>query len=144
MAIIQKAGAIIISKENPELIALLYRSREDDWSFPKGHVEKGESFIKTAQREIKEETGLFVRFIGDELPPIQYSHSNGHQIMIRMFLAQSEDDTTLKRESKNDEIIWIPYTKVTDTLSYDNIKKYYLEALPHIETEIMSLQSETE
>ena len=71
MAIVQKAGAIIISKENPELIALLYRSREDDWSFPKGHVEKGESFIKTAQREIKEETGLFVRFIGDELPSIQ-------------------------------------------------------------------------
>ena len=40
MKIIQKAGAIVFSQKDPSLIALLYRSKEKDWSFPKGQVEE--------------------------------------------------------------------------------------------------------
>jgi 8-oxo-dGTP pyrophosphatase MutT (NUDIX family)/phosphohistidine phosphatase SixA len=49
-------------------ICLIHRSRYDDWSLPKGHVEKNESFAHTAARETNEETGIPVRlgaFIGE-------------------------------------------------------------------------------
>ena len=39
--ITEKAGCFLIKKETKE-IALIYRKKQNDYSFPKGHVEKGE------------------------------------------------------------------------------------------------------
>ena len=50
---ILKAGTILVKNDK---IALVYRDYYDDYSFPKGHVEKGESFIECAIRETNEET----------------------------------------------------------------------------------------
>lgn len=43
-------------------ILLQNRVKEDwkGWTFPGGHIEKGESFVRGIQREIKEETGLTI------------------------------------------------------------------------------------
>ena len=38
----KKAGCFLIKKETKE-IALIYRKKHNDYSFPKGHVEKNES-----------------------------------------------------------------------------------------------------
>jgi len=38
---IQKAGAIILNKNNDSIL-LLYGGNKYDWSFPKGHIEEGE------------------------------------------------------------------------------------------------------
>lgn len=143
MRIVQKAGAIILSKENPECIALLYRSRENDWSFPKGHVEEGESIQETTKREIAEETGLSVRCIGDELPLMEYHHPNGDHISIHMFLMQSESDLTLRTEYKNDKIAWMQYEEVAHMLSYENAQQYYQKNFPYIKDAIIALQSKT-
>ena len=45
-----KAGCILIDKNNQKL-ALVYREDNDDYSFPKGHLEKEESIIECAIRE---------------------------------------------------------------------------------------------
>lgn len=52
---------VVIDDENK--ILLLQRSKTDEWkplhwSFPGGHVEKGEAPYKAARRELKEETQL--------------------------------------------------------------------------------------
>ena len=58
-----KSGAVIISAEDPAKILLLYRVGENynDWTFPKGHMEPGESREDAMKREVKEETGLEVK-----------------------------------------------------------------------------------
>ena len=42
--IVQKAGTILLHLENKQ-IGLVYRQKKDDYSFPKGHLEKGERLM---------------------------------------------------------------------------------------------------
>ena len=52
-------GAFIYKIENNEILFLLvYSKRNNEWGFPKGHIEPNETEIETAKREIKEETGI--------------------------------------------------------------------------------------
>ena len=58
------AGGIVIDKESgiPRVL-LVHRPSYDDWSFPKGKLEPGETIEEAALREVREETGLDCRII---------------------------------------------------------------------------------
>ncbi len=135
--ITQKAGAIILSNENKNNIALLYRGKQKDWSFPKGHIDAGEEPTQAMIREIKEETGLSIKIL-TSLNDLSYTSSTGEIVSTKMFLVQSEDDSTLKNESDNDSIEWVSYTDVISKLSYDNLREYYTNILPTIKSFITS------
>src|SRR3989344_9072207 len=49
------AGGVVL---NDEGLVLVVNSRGNSWSLPKGHLEKGESPLEAAVREIKEESGV--------------------------------------------------------------------------------------
>ncbi len=53
--IIEAAGGIVFNKINK----MLFIFRNGKWDLPKGKVEKGETFPKTAIREVQEECGIF-------------------------------------------------------------------------------------
>ena len=53
----KSCGCIIINKNK----VLLIKQTKGHWGFPKGHVEKDETEIETAIREVKEETGLDIK-----------------------------------------------------------------------------------
>ncbi|NLE07507.1 MAG: NUDIX domain-containing protein [Parcubacteria group bacterium] len=129
---IEKAGAIIFSNIDKNNIALLYRGKQQDWSFPKGHAEEGEESVQTMIREIKEETGLDVKIL-QSLPSLDYTHPNGNTISTKMFLVQSEDDSKVKLENPDDDIKWIAINEVSQTLSYDNLKEYFEKIYPILE-----------
>ena len=65
MPIELSCGAVVISREDGETRYLLIANPSGIWGFPKGHMEAGETERETALREIKEETGLDVQFLGD-------------------------------------------------------------------------------
>ena len=69
---IMAAGAVLYQVvENEIEIGLIHRPRYDDWSFPKGKIEFGESFLAAARREVLEETGYAAKF-GPLIAEIQY------------------------------------------------------------------------
>ncbi|MFA5133679.1 MAG: NUDIX domain-containing protein [Patescibacteria group bacterium] len=120
-----KAGGILIKEENGQkFILLIYRKKENDWSFPKGHVEPGEEIRKTALREIEEETGLQTEIM-KELPPNEYTNSKtGEETVTHMYLLRAITDN-LKPEHEDDRVEWVKLDEIKDRLSYDNLKEYF-------------------
>src|SRR3954462_9804173 len=45
-------------------VLLVHRPKYDDWSFPKGKLDRGEHATSAAVREVEEETGLRIRLGG--------------------------------------------------------------------------------
>jgi len=127
---IGKAGAIVLHHANSALVALIYRAKEKDWSFPKGHIESGEKPLAACVREIKEEIGLEVTVLV-QLPDNEYVHTTGKKIITFMYLVQSKGGDFLL-EHPEDNIEWVDIHEVENRLGYDNLKEYCRDVLPII------------
>jgi 8-oxo-dGTP diphosphatase len=132
-----KAGAIIMRKDRQEPeVLLIYRNKLNDWSFPKGHCEEGETNEETMIREVLEETGLSV-VIQKSLPDMEYQNAKG-DMSVAMFLAVPLDEhSVLKPEYQGDRLEWIPMSDVERKLSYQNLKEYFIRTREEILREIM-------
>ena len=78
--ITKAAGGIVWRKAQTGVeVLLIHRPSYDDWTFPKGKTDPGESLQTTAVREIAEETGLRVR-LGHPLGELSYPVGERHEI----------------------------------------------------------------
>ena len=69
---VRAAGALVWRLLGDRLqVVLVHRPRYDDWSFPKGKLDPGESAVAAAVREVAEETGLTIA-LGRPLPSARY------------------------------------------------------------------------
>lgn len=67
---------------------LLFQHGSQTWSFPKGHMEAGESEQDTALRELREETGLTARLLPNFQETIRYAMSELVFKDVVLFLGQ--------------------------------------------------------
>ena len=81
-----KSGCVVLNEKNEVLLVSLIET--EIWSFPKGHMEKGEKLEDTATREVLEETGYKVE-IAKRLSDVTYTNKeNAELIRVAMFLAK--------------------------------------------------------
>ena len=121
-ATIQAAGAVVWrnNKDKTE-IAIIHRPKYDDWSFPKGKLEIGESLIACAHREVFEETNIQTEF-GPFLGDIEYLTPDGKK-QVSFWAAKAVSDNDFKPNSEVDELKWIEVKKVKDLLTLETDKK---------------------
>ncbi|WP_203433995.1 NUDIX hydrolase [Jiangella asiatica] len=108
------AGAVVwraTSRGDLE-ICLVHRPRYDDWSLPKGKLDRGEHPMVAAVREVWEETGHQVR-LGRKLPTQRYEVA-GRPKVVHYWLAEA-DDTAGPREP-DDEVDAVAFRPAEDAL----------------------------
>ena len=80
------AGALAWREKGGKLqVLLVHRPRYDDWSVPKGKLDKGETFPAAAVREVAEETGYRVR-LHRPLPASVYLLPDGRTKIVQYWM----------------------------------------------------------
>ena len=80
---VRAGGGIVVRERDDELeLLVVHRPRYDDWTFPKGKQDPGETDLETAWREVVEETGFEVRPLR-ELPSTAYVDHKGRDKLVR-------------------------------------------------------------
>ncbi|MCU6793385.1 MULTISPECIES: NUDIX hydrolase [Paenibacillus] len=88
------AGGLVLRKAWPGFQVLLIHDRYGHVSFPKGHLESGETWEDAAVREILEETGIKSRILsplGDVEYPIKRKELTVRK-QVRLFLLEAIDE----------------------------------------------------
>ena len=121
MILEKSCGAVIFTRTGTgERRFLLERMQKGHTSLCKGHVENQETEHETAIREIREETGLSVRFLPGFRRTIEYSPYPDCQKTVVFFLAEAEGTETTAQPEEVREIDWLPYAAALDALTYES------------------------
>jgi 8-oxo-dGTP diphosphatase len=80
---VRAAGGVVVrdAPGGPEVL-VVHRPEYDDWTFPKGKAEPGETDEACALREVEEETGLVCE-LESELPSTSYTGPDGRPKRVR-------------------------------------------------------------
>lgn len=118
------AGGVVIGPAGK--IALVTK-RNKKWSLPKGKIEKGETSLEAAQREIYEETGLtnikYIREIGtyERFPTKNFTKR------ITLFLFTTEETELAPRDPVHPEARWVTLQEAITMLN-DPQDRAFLES----------------
>ena len=87
-------------------VALVHRPKYDDWTFPKGKVEPGETDEEAAIREVREETGLDCALV-DEFAAVRYVDSKGRRKQVRYWTMTVAGGVETIPNAEVDELRWL-------------------------------------
>ena len=132
------AGGIVYRRKNGSYqIALLY-DIFGYWTFPKGHLEKGEGLEEALLREIKEEIGLENLKIIKKLGERNYKAREPEKGLVRRkvtdFLLESTGDTELKVEESPGikDARWFRLDEISSLRQYKEIKGTLQEVIDYL------------
>jgi 8-oxo-dGTP pyrophosphatase MutT (NUDIX family) len=127
------SGGIIFrrnEKHDKRLEILLIQDVKNRWTIPKGHVEPSEKPRQTAEREIREETGLQEMKVLDWLGKVDFRYRRGQTLVLmamHIYLVQGLGNTNeLSPEDWLNDIHWFPISQAIDKIAYDDIGKLIL------------------
>ena len=135
------AGGFVISKSDPNLIALMARFNRGgklEWCIPKGHLEVDETSEQAATREVFEETGLEAKIIAS-LGEVNYQFiHDGAKISKTVhvyLLEQTGGELSFENDPHKEasELAWVHVSDLLARLSHGNEKRIAKMAIELIE-----------
>lgn len=125
----KSCGAIVYRKHHGNIELLLIKNANGGhWSFPKGHVEKGETEEQTAVREIMEETGIEVEVDTSFREVITYAPKKDITKDVIYFLAKAITYDYTPQQEEIAKIKWVEINNAHTLLSYDNDRQLVIKA----------------
>ncbi|MDQ6918630.1 MAG: NUDIX hydrolase [Candidatus Dormibacteraeota bacterium] len=97
-------------------VAVVHRPAYDDWSFPKGKLERGETPEAAAVREVAEETGLECNLL-EPFGCTQYVDRRGAAKTVCYWIMEPTGGR-FKPGVEVDELRWLTASEALDLLSY--------------------------
>ena len=111
---VDAAGGVV---ERDGRVLLVHRPRYDDWTFPKGKLDPGETFEDAALREVEEETGVRCT-LGHQLPSTRYE-VNGRPKLVRYWLMTPQAELGFVPNDETDDLRWVTPDEARALLTYD-------------------------
>ncbi len=122
----KSCGALVIrhDAQTGNDYILMIRHRPGGYrSFPKGHVEPGETERETAMREVMEETSVRITLIPDFRHVVCYTPAPAVEKEVVYFLARTEQVDIRPRRGEIAQVEWIPLLQAERYLTHENDKR---------------------
>ena len=115
------AGALIwrLDPQGEIELLIIHRPRYDDWSWPKGKQDPGESLPETALREIREEVSLDVR-LGVPLAVTSYPVHGKSKDVFYWAAKAPENQVPAADEGEVDQLRWVSIDQARELLSNES------------------------
>lgn len=119
--VIRAAGGIL-QRATPrgDEVMIVYRTRHQDWTLPRGDVRDGESFQEAALREVEEETGCSCQ-LGSYLGTLSYSDNGIPKVVMFWKMTVVQEGTTTDSEEIG-EVAWMQLSSAVQKLTYSQEK----------------------
>lgn len=123
--VVRAAGGVVVRRDDRGqlLVAIVHRPRYDDWTFPKGKLQPGETDERTALREVEEETGLRCE-LGLDLGAVEYEDREGRPKTVRYWVMSPGQGRFVPGEEV-DELRWLAAEEVPTALSYEHDRRLF-------------------
>ncbi len=120
------AGALVFRRGNdgPEVLLIRYGSK---WSFPKGHIEDGESAGEAALREVREETGVSARLLPRLRMEIPSARPGDHRKIIG-YAAMWEGGELRPQAGETEEAVFLDIDEAHRRMSHE-VDRAFLQSM---------------
>lgn len=119
----RSAGGVVFRGAGAAARVLLIQDRFGRWTFPKGHIEPGETAEEAALREIREETGCAGRIVAP-LGQMSYRFQtplSAVEKSVEFFLVEAETAELHPQPGEVEDARWVSIDEALVQLGYDNM-----------------------
>lgn len=133
----KSCGALVLrrGRDGKDYILMIRHRRGGHRSFPKGHMEPGETELMTAIREVYEETAVRIRLNSAFRETVEYSPMPGVEKEVVYFLTRTEQEQIIPRAGEIAEVEWVPLADAENALTHENDKTVLRAALARLKQE---------
>ena len=134
----KSCGVVLFNEQKVLLLQYAKGQKEGEWDlqghwdFPKGHVDKGETEIETATRELEEETGIKNIILLDNFrKTINYKIQKRDRKISKevVFFIATTVETEINLSHEHVDYGWFDFTSALKQLTYDNARSVLSEAI---------------
>jgi ADP-ribose pyrophosphatase YjhB (NUDIX family) len=130
------AGGVVLNRKGEVLVV---SQNGNSWSLPKGHVDKGESALTAAKREIYEESGVKQLKLIKELGSydryrigLDGQDDKSEFKTITLFLFKTDEESLNPQDKKNPEARWVSKEEVSKLLTHKKDADFFTHLMPKL------------